>query len=412
MADARVADDEDAAWIAAALVLAAALGGAVVLAELPLRGAAAEAPAEPSFVTPEEGGTELWPYTARERAFSARTLGINVVFYASPETVERALTERSGLSTDGEPTGEVEPNAPAPDERVEVDPDAGDIDDVIAWSEARGATRYTYFEVDGEGRWVDESNQLHDGRYLGYRVHVRTYHDPQGEWTAAQVHDEHWDWFRLRHTVTGIDTPQRSLETEFIGDPSTDRVVRMPFGNETADGDGWATGIYLVGALLVPLFGIARSGRGGGRRFGFVRRRRRELALGAGLFLVVTGVRWLGILGESLGVHPKVVAAPLYLCLVAGTPALAYRLGGGSDGVWAFTFAVLGFGGAVLVDFTGMGVAVVPLRVVLHRTAAAVAVGLTAYGAAIAASGGPRRPVVVGVVGWVVGVLAPLFGHV
>lgn len=410
MDDSRVEDSEDAAWIAAAVVLAAALGGAVVLAELPRHGIVAETPAEPSFVTPTEGGTELWPYTARQRAFPTRTLGINVIFYGDPERVERALTERSDLAPDGEAAGEVDADAPPPNERVAVDPGAGEIGDVITWSEARGATRYTYFEVDGEGVWIDESNQLHDGRYLGYRIHVRTYHDPQGEWTAAQVHDEHWDWFRLRHTVTGIDTPQRNLETEFVGDPSTERVVRMPFGNETADGDGWATGIYLAGILLVPLFGAGRSG--GTRLVGFLSRRRREFALGVGLCTLVLAVRWLGIAGESLGIHPKVVAGPLYLCLVAGAPALAYRLGGGSDGVWAFTFAVVGFGGAVLVDFATMGVAVVPLRVILHRIAVAVAVGLVAYGSATAAAGGPRRPAVVGVLGWAVGVLAPLFGYI
>ena len=409
---------EDAAWVAAALVIVAALGGAVVLAEWPLWGVDPDDPDEPHLVTPGDGGTDLWPYTASARSYDSRTLGINVVIYGDSDEVHTALTERSALEWEDEQLheGDADSDTVSTD-RIELDPEADELSDVISWGEAEGSTRYTYFETGGEGEWVDESYQLHAGTYLGERRHIRAYDDPAGEWTAVQIHEEHWDWFRLRHTVTGISESQRELESEFMGAPYTERVVRIPFANETADGDGWATGIYLVGGLLpFVLVGVIGRSRGTTREVRrFLRRRRREFGLGVGLFVTYTAVRWLGIAGELLfpGVSPKVVAAPLYVGLVLGVPALAYRFGRGSDPVWAFTLAAVGLGGAIIVDYVAMGTAVVPLRVILHRIAILLAIGLIAIGGAIALEeDGWPTPLVVGAAAWVLGIVAPVFGYI
>lgn len=409
---------EDAAWVAAALVIAASLGGAVVLAEWPLWGVDPDDPDEPRLVTPGEGGTELWPYTASARSYGSRTLGINVVIYGDAEDVHTALTERSELEWEDEQIheGDADSDTVSTD-RVRFDPDADEFENIVSWGDAEGSTRYTYLEVDGDGEWVDESYQLHAGTYLGKRRHIRAYDDPAGEWTAAQMHEEHWDWFRLRHTVTGISDSQRELESEFMGAPYTERVVRMPFGNETADGEGWATGIYLAGGVLsFVLAGVVGRGRETTREVKrFLRRRRREFGLGASLFATYTAVRWLGIAGEVLfsGVSPKIVAAPLYAALVVGVPAIAYRFGRGSDPVWAFTLAAAGLGGAIIVDYAAMGTSVVPLRVILHRIAVLLAVGLVAIGGAnaIRADGRPT-PLVVGSAAWVLAILAPVFGYI
>lgn len=413
---------EDAAWAAAALVLVATLGGAVVLAEWPLWGVAPDEPDEPLLVEP--GGdetTKLWPYTSRAQAYETRTLGLNIVMFGDANDVRWLLQEQSDIDWQDHEVHEGDADAATyslDTLNITFDPDADDLGETIRWDEAEGSTRYTYFEVDGEGQWVDESYQLHAGTYLGHRMHIRAYDDPQGEWTAIQVHDEHWDWFRLRHTVTGISDSQREIERDFMGSPFVDELVRMPFENETADSDGWVTGIYLAGAVL-PLIGVALVGRGrnaqrDARRF--VRRRRRELALGAALFGLYTAIRHAGIAGELLfpGVSPKVVAAPLYLALVFGTPAIAYVLGRESDATWTFTFAALGLGAAFVVDFVAMGVAVVPIRVLLHRTAVVVAIGLIALGAAHASSEGDRwsKPFFVGSAGWVMVLAAPLLGYV
>lgn len=409
---------EDAAWIAVALVLIALLGGAIVLAEWPLWGVGPDDPDGSHLVEPAEGGTELWPYTARAHTFESRTLGINMIFFGDSDDVHIALTERSELAWEHEETepGHAEDDTMVAD-RIEIDPEAEDIGDLISWTDADGSTRYTYFEIDGDGQWVDESYQLHAGSYLGQRMHIRAYDEPGGEWTAIQIHEEHWDWFRLRHTVTGISESQRELEAEFMDEPYVEMVVRMPFGNETADSDGWVTGIYLAGAVLpfvlVGIVGRTREGTNIARRF--LARRRREIALGGSMFVVYTAVRWLGISGEIVfsDISPKLVAAPLFVGLAIGLPSIAYLIGKGSDEVWAFTFATLGLGGAIVVDYAAMGTTVLPLRVILHRGAIVLAIGLIAIGGA-KVGGAARRPMplVVGAVGWVLGIVTPLFGYV
>ena len=410
---------DDAAWVAAAaIVLAASLGGAIVLAEWPLLGVSPEEPSEPNLVEPVEGGTELWPYTARAHDFESRTLGINIIFYGDPGDVRTALTERSELEWEEEQIHEGDADSETVStERIEIDPEADDLGDVISWSEAEGSTRYTYFELGGEGMWVDESYELHAGTYLGERKHIRAYDDPAGEWTAVQIHDEHWDWFRLRHTVTGISDSQRELESEFMGAPYTETVVRMPFGNETADSDGWVTGITLAGMVLPLVFvGITARSRNVTREVTtFLNEQRREIALGISLFAVYTAVRWLGIAGELVfsDISPKVVAAPLYVGLVLGVPATAYLLGKESDEAWAFAFAALGLGSAIVVDFAAMGTTVVPLRVILHRGAVVLPIGLVAVGGALSVSQSERpMALVIGVVGWIVALIAPLLGYI
>jgi hypothetical protein len=431
----------DAAWVAAAIVLAACLSGAVVLAEWPFWGVQIDQPDEPDLVTVGDAETELWPYTARAKRFEARTLGINVVFYDDPESVETALRERSALrweeqsidtagnetangttteTPDGTADGTTTETAngttteTAAGERVEFDPDAERIEDAIKFRDAEGAKRYTYVETDGEGVWLGESYQLHSGEYLGARMHIRAYNDPNGEWTAVQVHEEHWDWFRLRHTVTGIDDPQRKLEADFMGEPYVAEVVRQPFGNRTADGDGWASVISLAAAsvLFFGLMGRVRHVKRATHRF--TRRQRRELALGATVFALYLSVRALGILGETLaaGLSPKIIAAPLYLLLAVGTPTVAYLLGRGTDRTWGFAFAAAGLGTAFVVDFAAMGVSLIPLRVVLHRGAVIIALGLIALGGALAAKQDEYPiPLFVGVLGWLAALFAPLFGY-
>ena len=414
--DGEVEISEDAAWVAAALVVLASLGGAVVLAEWPLWGVHLEDDREPQLVQPVENGTEMWPYTTKAPNYGSRTLGVNMVFFGDSEDVHTALRERSELEWEEEQVHEGDADSETfSSERVRLNPDAENLTGVVDWTRAEGSTRYLYFEVDGQGRWVEESYQLHAGTYFGSRWHIRAYDDPQGEWTAVQIHDEHWDWFRLRHTVTGVSDAQREIESEFMGERYVDRVVRMPFGNGTADGDGWASGIYLAGLVLPVLFGITvRTGRARREATRFLRRRRRELALGAALFALFVGIRYAGIAAELLfaGLNPKVIAAVLYFVLVVGTPSVAYFLGKGSEGAWAFTFAALGLGTAFVFDFAAMGVSVVPLRVVLHRGSVLLAVGLVAIGGARSLD--PEAvapPLYVGLAAWGLALFAPLFGY-
>ena len=399
------------AWTAVTILLVASLGGAVVLAEGPLRSNPLEEPPEPRTVTPVENGTELWPYTSRRPAPDARTLGINLVVVGDTDETRRAMVARSELewngSTDGTAPGD---DASAPERRAEQ------LEDDVDWGGARGAARYTRVTVDGEERWLRESYQLHAGTYLGQRLHVRAYEDPNGEWTAMQAHTEHWDWFRLRHTVTGISEARVEVERDFMDEPFVGDVSRQFYDNPMADGDGWVTTIRLA-LLVVPFAGLGAVGRVQ-EAVRLVSRvavgHHREVALGAVLFGIYLGVRLAGIGLEAIAgdISPKLIAAPLYLVLAAGLPAVAVRVGRGADPVWAFTHAAGGLGTAFLADFVLMGVAVVPLRFVLHRLAVLLAVGLLAAGSAAAADDGPRVPLRLGLIGWLLALALPLFGYI
>jgi len=118
---------------------------------------------------------------------------------------------------------------------------------------ADGSTRYAYVAMGHDptgGTWLDESYQLHDGEYLGSRHHIRAYASPDSDdqWTAMQTHREHWDWFRLSHTVTSAEDSQRYVEREFMDRRYVSSVSRDHLGNDRGfDSDGWVTIIDLNG---------------------------------------------------------------------------------------------------------------------------------------------------------------------
>ncbi len=414
--------NEDAAWIAAAFIFVAMLTGAIVLAEWPLWGVAVQDIDEPRLVQPTDdgNGTRLWPYTARAPSYDSRTLGINIVFFGDPTSIQTALTSRSNFTWETEQLHEGDADSETVTiDRLQVDPQTDNLSDVISWGQAKGSTRYTYIESSGQGRWLTEAYQLHAGTYFGSRMHIRAYEDPQSEWTAVQVHEEHWDWFRLRHTVTGISDAQREIEQDFMGERYVAQVVRIPFENETADSDGWVSGIYLAG-LFVPLL-VSLLGRPTRRvtqeAAQFLRRRRHAIAAGLTLGGLYLGIRAGGIAAESLfgNMAHTAIAGGLYLTLVTGLPAAAYIIGRYSNPAWVFAFTALGLGAAITIDFTAMGVAVVPLRVILHRGSVLLAIGLIALGAARSDTNGHPTgspPLMVGLVGWLLTLFAPFFGYI
>jgi hypothetical protein len=406
---------QGAAWTAAALLLFASLLGAVVIAEWPLWGFSTDDVEEPKLVEPAENGTQLWPYTSRVRDYSTKTLGINVVVRGGPEDVEMVMTERSRLEWT-ETAPEEQDLDPGQDERDNVNPQAQNVEDVVRYGKANGAIRYSYVETDEEGgMWLLPEYQIHSGTYLGQRMHVRAYEDPNGEWTALQAHDEHWDWFRLRHTVTGISDAQREVEKDFMHAPFVESVSRKPYEHATADGDGWATVIRLA-MLLAPL-GLLATGRlerTNERARRLYRRHNRGLMLGAALFVLYLGIRLVGISLELQlpWMPPRVIAAPLYLMLAVGAPALAYHLGRGTNRTWGFTHAVGGLGTAFVIDFVLMGVSVVPIRFTIHRIAVLLAIGLIAVGSTPVYEENREWPLAIGFTGWILALALPLLGYI
>jgi len=313
---------------------------------------------------------------------------------------------------------------------------------VFDWADAHGSTRYTYIDATprgGERRWITESYQIHAGNYLGSRHHIRAYSPPQDNWTALQIHREYWDWFRLRHTVTDIQGARNTLESDFIDQPYVSEISREYYGVNRGWNDGWITEITLrtllfgmVAALSVISAETVRSAARETRLFvEWVRANVRGVVLAvivAGLYL---GVRSAGIFLESLAdVDPRAFILVLYPTIAVGLPVVAFVcaqpfgatsrfqrlqriakwLGKPLETAPAFGFATVGLAAAFILDFAGIGVTSLPIQLAIHRFGMAVALGLIAAGATrIDERGGGL--LLIGVLGWLVGLAMPLFGY-
>ena len=381
----------------------------VVAVGLALSGAFSGPPAEePAASTvPEEsliaveGDYRLWPYTSRSTSIEGRTLAINVVFHADAAATRAAI--ESGAAADWEETDETESATTADTEQVRAFVERD-------WDDARSSTRYTYVEGPTGGVWLTETFELHDGAYLGVRDHLRAYESPDGAYTAIQAHEEYYDWFRLRHTVPGIDEPAVRLEDEFIRGGVDAEVRREYRGIEGGWSDGWISVIEL--ASLATVSGVLLRRRTRTAAVDLARRSRREAArhadaavLGAALAAVVVGVRAAGV-GLELAypsLPPKAIAGPLYLVLAVGLPALVVLRARECDPAAAALGVAVGLGAGFVVDFAALGVAVPP-DLIVHRIALLAALGVVAIGRAAA-----DRPVLAaGALAWAIGLALPL----
>ncbi|EMA63271.1 hypothetical protein [Halorubrum kocurii] len=348
-----------------------------------------------------DGDYRLWPYTSRSTSAEGRTLAINVLFRADAETTRRAI--EGGSETDWEETEAEEAAATADAEQVRalVERD---------WADAHSSTRYSYVEGPDGGVWLAETFELHDGAYLGVRDHLRAYESPDGAYTAVQAHEEYYDWFRLRHTVPGIDDPAVRLEDEFIHGGVDAEVRREYRGIEGGWSDGWVSVIEL--ASLATVGGALLRRRTRAAVVELAHRSRREAArhvdaavLGAALAAVIVGVRVAGVTLEAAypGLGPKLIAAPLYLVIAVGIPALVVARASESDPSAALIGVVVGLGTGFVVDFAALGVAVPPALLV-HRVALLAALGVVAMGRAA----GDRPVLAAGLAAWTLGLALPL----
>ncbi|ACM55740.1 hypothetical protein [Halorubrum lacusprofundi] len=355
---------------------------------------------EESLIT-VDGDYRLWPYTSRDTSVEGRTLAINVLVHADAETTRHAIERRTG--TDWEETEEAEAAATA------------DADQVLAlverdWADAHSSDRYSYMEEPDRGVWLGETFELHDGAYLGVRDHLRAYESPDGTYTAVQAHEEYYDWFRLRHTVPGIDDPAVRLEDEFIYGAVDAEVSREYRGMEGGWSDGWVS--VIEPASVAMLGGALLRRRTRAAAVELARRTQREAVrhadaavLGTALAALIVGVRVAGVALEAAypGVGPKLIAGPLYLVIAVGIPALVVAQAPDSDPSAAFLGVVVGLGAGFVIDFAALGVAVPP-DLLVHRVALLAALGVVAIGRAAA-----DRPVLAaGLVSWAIGLTLPL----
>ena len=404
-------------------------------------------PADVKIVTVHpDSGDRLWPYTSREHQFETLTLPINVVVRGNATRVRWFLMTSRNVNWN---ESEEEWQGVGGEEAV------GATDD-LEWYEADGATRYTYIQSPRGPRngWVDETYQLHDGDYFGARYHIRAYAGGRGdaEWTAIQAHREHWDWFRLRHTVASTADARRYVERSFYGTGAVERVGRERYANGgIIDADGWVTVAVMrspappepgepepgggseaaigagaeigtgteVGAGTASRADVPTApGDGGGRAAGStpspawglsaallagtlvsfgtgdVRRgvagaRRRVAAVGdptslTALALVslltLPSLRWASIAVERAlpWLSPKVIAGLGYLVIAVGLPVAVVFLARGTRARRAAPLVAVGLGAGFLLDYVLVGIALVPVSVVLHRLTVVLAVGLFA----------------------------------
>ena len=380
------------------------------------------------LVTPDpDSSGRLWPFTSRSRSFDSLTLPINLVFREDAARVRAQLTH--GRDAGFDPiTREWQGIAPEGDLPASGGPHP-------TWDDTTGATRYTYVDTPGgRDRWLDETAQFHDGTYFGSRYHVRLYEYDAGgpaaagpPWTAVQAHYEYWDWFRLRHTVTSLAKARKHLETQYLGTAYTAEISREWYANGgIIDSDGWVTVVDFRppsvlslsarwGWLVVGLAAVDRalSDRVAGpvRRLTGSRTAPRALALTAVLALLPSAVR-AGAIAMEVGapwVHVKVITGVFYLVLAAGLPAAAAALPQGAHVTDWLALAALSLGVGYLLDFSAIGVTVLPVAVVLHRLLSLVAVGLVAAGGARRAAGARRSQfLALGLALWVVVLTWPL----
>ncbi|WP_336325299.1 hypothetical protein [Halovenus sp. HT40] len=382
-------------------------------------------PPDSKLVDPAENTSQLWPYTSKRRSTDGRTLAINVVLHGEPTEVRAALTDRSDLGFEELPESEAE----AGNESYELEIQESDLD----WNDATGSTRYTYIRDGTSGTWLDESYQLHEGTYLGERHHIRAYEDPDGEYTAIQIHREYFDFFQLRHNVVDLDGSSRMLEAEFIDEPFVEQVSRDYYDTRGRWFDGWATSIHLETLLPLGLFGllgvgsvVSSSTRRAvqsllGNFLSWARENWAGFALAVGLVGIVLGTRAFALVleGAFTETSPQVFAGVVYPILAFGPPAAVLAFAGRLDPLPGFGFAVFGLIAAFTLDTIWVGLGVIPVQVFLHRFGLALTLGILALGVAREVNDDPEaidqeRGILIaaGLLAWFGGLVLPLLGIV
>lgn len=397
---------------------------------------------------PTNGESGFWPYLNSRQVFEKRS-PINVIVIGDTEEVIQALMEAGNRDWEepNEEQEEAEPGSLAGIDGNQTRANASGQEGIvlestaIQWGRTTGASRYAYIDPGpGEGgRWVDETAQVHDGTYYGHRYHLRMYESPHlaEPWIAIQAHSEYFDWFTLRHRVTGSNQAQQRLERDLMSLPRVDidkDVRRVHLGNANAsDADGWATFVDLIGLTTVGLLAgrsvISRTRD----RLGDVidanladadRQRlkaiRDRVEVGHGLLFgvipaLVLGVRGGGIALEATGLFSMhTIAALLYPVIALGLPIGTYGI---ARSLKSRRDAALVAGSALAIafwlDYAYLGVVSISIDVILQRVLVVVALGLIAGGATHRAARDHHwnDMLAAGVVLWALVLGSTLFGY-
>lgn len=360
--------------LAALLVVAGLYGAAVVGAPAASQSGS---PAGEALVAPDGTNSYVWPYTSQSRSTAGRTLAVNVIVRGNPDRVRRGFVDRSATNW--------------------TTVDKNNTVDASPWRPAHGSARYTYVAGSrtGTGQWVASEYQLAVGTYFGDRTHIRAYPSAPGNWTALQAHTEYWDWFRLRHTVTGVGTGAAFVKQDMEDKPFVANVSTTSRGSTDSD-RSWVIVEFVSAAALIAV---------ASRRVSL-----REIALAGALLGVVLGVRAWGLAAETVlpGVTPKLFVVIGYPVLAIGPPLLVFMLARDRPPLRLSAIAFSGLAVAAVVDLSVVGVAAIPTRIIYHRLALAATLGVVAFGTARE----ERQIMGIGLAAWAAALLAPLFGLV
>ncbi|RQG92731.1 hypothetical protein EA462_00415 [Natrarchaeobius halalkaliphilus] len=430
---------------------------------------------EPEIVSISDSESGFWPYLNAREAHEKRS-PLNVVVRGESTEVVRLLAEHGdgdweeadhdhfeaedlldlpdneseteGTSTSNHTAGS---DAADPEAETAVEQLRPVSPTDIPWSHADGATRLAYLDP-GPGEetyWTTETLQLEDGEYYGYRYHIRLYEspNPDDQWVVMQTHSEHFDWFTLRHRVDGVEAAQSRLERDLMAIPGVDvqeDVRRIYLDNSgPADADGWATKVDLTAMAIVPFaFGLVARRQSTAEHAGVGIQERADdaidsrisehdrervaaasdrieanhLILAATIIAVVLGVRIAGIgldrTVDALTVH--MIAALLYPVIAIGLPAVTYAIANGLERrLDAAIAASLSLVVAIWLDYTLLGVDVLPIDVIVQRALVVVALGLIAGGAARRATRDSRLNdmLIAGMMLWILVLGGTLLGY-
>jgi hypothetical protein len=212
-----------------------------------------------------------------------------------------------------------------------------------------------------------------------------------------QTHREHWDWFRLRHTVHSVEDSQTHVEEQFLDRRYVKDFGREYFGNDRGlDANGWVTVIELEDwlSLSAGVFLGAIAVTSVGRRVGLPPEYTDTAARAAVLAVAVIGpslfLRYGAIAVERAfpGLDPKLIVALFHPVLVVGIPVATYLAARPLEVPPAFAVSSLAILVALFLDYTLLGVGSLPLETFLYHVAVAAAIGFIAAGASRQA----RRP--------------------
>ncbi|WP_049922573.1 hypothetical protein [Halopiger djelfimassiliensis] len=409
---------------------------------------------DPEIVSLEDSDSGFWPYLNDRKAHEKRS-PVNVIVRGNTTTIVELLaehgdgdwraTDQDHFSTDEFAAAAANETPTEGDANESADSNGTSLGPIsptaIPWSQADGATRHAYLDPgpDEPAYWTTETVQLEDGEYYGYRYHIRAYESPNPDdrWIIMQTHSEHFDWFTLRHRVDGVEQAQSRLESDLMAIPGVDTredVRRIYLGNEgPSDANGWATKLDLAAVALVVGLAAGRN-RDPGRVLGGpleayltesdrVRLRAaadrldaRHLLLAATVIAIVLGVRIAGIAldrtVDSLSAHG--IAAVLYPCLAVGLPVAAYAIANGLERrLDAAVAASLSLAIAIWLDYSLLGVDVLPIDVVVQRMLVVIAFGSIAAGAARRATRDSRLNALLigGVTMWTLVLVGTLLGY-